>query len=118
MKAQPIKRINQEWVQCLVKEATHIKMIFPIDPLDHPALRIRYLPVQLSGSREDTGNWSWNGDTEKPTVKPSILTQFQWGEDRVTVRCHTFVNDGMVEFLQDCSHEFAGHTLHLLEVIQ
>lgn len=109
----PIKRVNQEWVECNPSEATHIKMIFPIE---HPALKIRYLPIQLSGNREDTGNWSWNGDTEKPTVKPSILSRFPWGEDREIIQCHTFVNDGEVQFLLDCTHDKKGSTLPLLEV--
>lgn len=30
--------------------------------------------------------------------------------------CHTWINDGKVQFLSDCSHEFAGQTLDLLDV--
>lgn len=115
MKAKPIKRIDHEWIECPIEEATHIKMIFPID---HPALRIRYLPIQLHGSRAETNNWSWNGDIENPTVKPSILVQTVYGEKREPLRCHTFVNDGVVQFLSDCSHELAGQTINLLEVVQ
>ncbi|RYD61732.1 MAG: hypothetical protein EOP84_35380 [Verrucomicrobiaceae bacterium] len=64
----------------------------------------------MNGTREGTGNWTWNGDTEKPTLKPSVLT---WNG---TERCHTWITDGQAIFLDDCSHEFAGQTLDLLEV--
>lgn len=115
MKAKPVKLINQWWVQVPVEEATHVHMIFPIE---FKVLQNRYIPFQLSGSRAETNNWSWNGDTEYPTLKPSILTQFTWGEDRQLIRCHTFVNDGKVQFLSDCSHELAGQTVELVEVTE
>jgi len=54
--------------------------------------------------------WSWNQDTERPTLKPSIRTR---AGDQV---CHSFVTDGKVKFLNDCTHEFAGQTVDLLEV--
>lgn len=112
MKAKPVKLINQQWIQVSIQEATHVQLKFP---LEFKPLQDRYIPFQLSGSRENTNNWSWNGDTEKPTLKPSILTTYPiiGGE---TYRCHTFVNDGKVQFLQDCSHELVGQTVDLLDV--
>jgi hypothetical protein len=110
MKAKPVRLISQQWVQVPVEEATHVHLIFPL-PL--PPLQNRYIPIQLSGSRADTVNWSWNGDTEKPTLRPSILTQFYWGEDQVLYKCHSFVEDGIVQFLTDCSHENLGKSLEL-----
>ena len=32
------------------------------------------LPVITSGRREGTNRWTWNGDLEKPTLRPSIKT--------------------------------------------
>lgn len=32
------------------------------------------------------------------------------------VRCHTWINDGQAQYLEDSTHEFAGKTLDLLEV--
>lgn len=113
MKAKPVKLINQQWVHVEILEATHVHLKFP---LEFKYLQDRYIPIQLSGTRSDTGNWSWNGDTENPTLKPSILMQFTWGEDRVLYRCHSFVNDGKVEFLHDCSHENVGKTVELLDI--
>lgn len=58
--------------------------------------------------------WSWDGNVEAPTFSPSVLVTYKdlsgEGQDE---RCHTFIRGGMVEFLSDCSHKFAGQTLPL-----
>lgn len=93
-----------------VKElSTHLVLYFPFDK-DNP-FRERILPIQLNGSRANTKNWSWNGDLEKPTLKPSIKTNIGNGQI-----CHSFVNDGKVQFLSDCTHEFKNQTIELLDI--
>ena len=72
----------------------------------------RLIPVILKGTRKGTKCWSWNGDIDKPTLKPSILTD--QGSDGML--CHSFVNDGIVKYLSDCSHEFAGKSMPLLDI--
>lgn len=70
--------------------------------------------------------WGWNGDLELPTFTPSVLvTGVQWnpadgfykpnhavapGEGIV---CHSFVTDGRIQFLGDCTHTLAGQTVDL-----
>jgi len=54
--------------------------------------------------------WTWNEDFEKPTVKPSILMDMR-GED--PKRCHSFVTDGKIRFLGDCSHNLKGRTVEI-----
>lgn len=77
------------------------------------------LGMTLKGSREEAKSsrgepiWTWNGDTEKPTLKPSVLTHC--GPDGKTV-CHSWVGDGKAQFLGDSTHEFGGQTIDLLEV--
>lgn len=109
MKARPIIIENGSFVDCDPTEATHIQILIPSGVCEN-----RLLPIQIGGTRQGSENWSWNGDTEKPTLKPSILTCADWAGK--PFRCHTFVNDGNVEFLNDCSHEFAGQTLELLDL--
>lgn len=104
MKAKPMRSTGKGLFPCSVEEATHVMMEKP-GPLPNITL-----PIILKGSRAGTNCWSWNGDTEKPTLKPSLLQQA--GEHR----CHTWINDGKVQFLSDCSHEYAGQTLDLLEI--
>jgi Family of unknown function (DUF6527) len=65
--------------------------------------------------------WGWNGDVEKPTFTPSVLVTYkavpdaeeEFKEWRTERRCHTFITDGMVQFLGDCTHALAGQTLPL-----
>lgn len=112
MKAQPLKIVDGGHVACSPAEATHLVLNMP-GPIPH-----RLLPVMIGGTRRGTGNWTWNGDTERPTLKPSIstiTTMRVYGEIK-EVRCHTFVNDGKVQFLGDCTHELAGTTVDLLDI--
>jgi len=76
--------------------------------------------------------WGFNGNLEAPTFTPSVLYtsgHFMSGHEPgkrcwctynaehpdkpapfQCERCHTFIRDGMVEFLADCSHALAGQT--------
>lgn len=50
--------------------------------------------------------WEWDGNLQRPTISPSILTWWTAGrEDR---RCHSFVRDGIWEYLTDSTHPLAG----------
>lgn len=109
MKAKPVKIVEGEgYVQCPVSEATHVTLNMPsmVTPLT--------LPVILKGKRDGTGCWTWNGDTEKPTLKPSILTTTR--TKREAFRCHSWINDGQAQFLSDCTHNLKGQTIDLNEV--
>ncbi len=69
---------------------------------------------------ETGSNWGYNGDPEKPTFTPSVLVtahanpnapeDSQWRKDRI---CHSFVTGGRIQFLGDCTHDLAGHTVEL-----
>lgn len=70
--------------------------------------------------------WKFNGDIGKPTVTPSILVAYPWFKQIVNGVgvsgteykhvCHTFIKDGKIEYLNDCTHELAGQTIELPEV--
>lgn len=53
--------------------------------------------------------WTFNGDFERPTLRPSVLVN----RDDPGRRCHSWVTDGQIEFLDDCHHELAGQTVEL-----
>lgn len=64
--------------------------------------------------------WTFNGDTEKPTLHPSVVVTYN-GEDAdqegcQPSRCHSWVRDGQIEFLSDCTHALAGQTVELPDV--
>lgn len=107
MKAKPVKLIYGEgYVDASIDEATHVTLNFP------GPVGLLTLPVIIKGAREGTGCWSWNGDTDKPTLRPSVLTTQPWHN----VRCHTWVSHGQAQFLSDCSHELRDQTIDMLEV--
>ena len=56
--------------------------------------------------------WSFNGDFEKPTFRPSMLVH----PDGLHQRDHFFVTDGKIEYLSDSEHDFAGKTVDAVEV--
>lgn len=55
--------------------------------------------------------WAWNGNFEKPTITPSIVADPNG--DR---RCHSFVQNGMIQYLGDCWHDKKNQTLSLPEI--
>ncbi len=56
--------------------------------------------------------WAFNGDFNKPTFTPSVLVT-GFSRHSVERRCHSFVVNGAVQFLADCSHDLAGKTIPL-----
>jgi hypothetical protein len=71
--------------------------------------------------------WRFNGDGDRPTFSPSVLVK---GTVPITddehalimaggtvtpapLVCHSFVTDGRIRFLSDCTHVLAGQTVDL-----
>lgn len=95
-------------------------------------------PACKTGHKFVAQRWDFNGDLQRPTFTPSMLVQSGhyvngfipgdacWcsyyaerpGEtaEFKCVRCHSFVRDGKIEFLADCSHEMAGQTVELPDI--
>jgi hypothetical protein len=80
--------------------------------------------------------WKFNSNAESPTFQPSVLVRsghYAHGEAPGNCycdfaerhpeaakdckfkcfRCHSFVTDGKIQFLADCSHQLAGKTVPL-----
>lgn len=83
-----------------------------------------------------SGGWSFNGDYERPTFKPSVLVRTghfipdhqgpacwctynaEHPDDSAPFKCalcHSFVTDGRIQFLGDSTHPLAGQTVELPE---
>lgn len=72
-------------------------------------------------------SWQFNGDLDKPTFSPSVLVKgtknisdkeakrILSGEqiEPLNFVCHSFVHDGKIQFLGDCTHALAGKTVDL-----
>lgn len=79
--------------------------------------------------------WGYNGNPDAPTFTPSILVRaghFVPGQEGKRCwcdyirehpeeaeegfrgeQCHSFVTDGKIQFLDDCSHDLKGQTVAL-----
>lgn len=58
--------------------------------------------------------WSWDRNVEAPTFNPSLLIQsFNHAGPTPVLEsvCHSFVRQGRIEFLSDCTHALAGQTV-------
>lgn len=84
--------------------------------------------------------WAWNGDKARPTFTPSILVTCDHMSEAGRQRardfyaqhgrypthdenpydthdvCHSFVTDGRIQFLGDCTHALKGQTIDLPEI--
>lgn len=74
--------------------------------------------------------WAFNGDVDKPTVSPSILVTYRHPEGHTNENpapigysgpyvndiCHSFIKDGNIQYLNDCTHSLAGQTVELPEI--
>ncbi|GGF38066.1 hypothetical protein GCM10011321_31270 [Youhaiella tibetensis] len=84
--------------------------------------------------------WGYNGNPDAPTFTPSVLVRgvrIEGGDEeldrildtcklpedrermladkRINTVCHSFVTDGRIQFLGDCTHALAGQTVDLPE---
>ncbi len=57
--------------------------------------------------------WTFNGDQDAPTFTPSYLATSTFGDKHEPRRCHSYLKDGKLQFLPDCTHELAGKTVDL-----
>lgn len=71
--------------------------------------------------------WEFNGDYENPTFSPSILVRIPhpegysrenpapkgWEGKMVEDICHSFITNGKIQYLSDCTHSLAGQTIDL-----
>jgi len=62
--------------------------------------------------------WTFNGDYDKPTFSPSVLlTQAYTKESgKRTYVCHSFIRNGKIQYLGDCTHELVGKTVDMVEM--
>lgn len=74
---------------------------------------------------EGQTRWQFNGSMEKPTFQPSIKVEWpanpdaseEFKEWRTARICHSFVTDGMIQFLSDCTHDLKDKTVPLLPMV-
>lgn len=88
--------------------------------------------VAIGGAKNSSGaTWGFNGNLEKPTFTPSLLVKCGhyvdgkhpcWCDYKkehpekdvpTCYVCHSFITDGRIQFLSDCTHPLSGQTVEL-----
>lgn len=66
-------------------------------------------------------NWEFNGNPDSPTFSPSLKVGWVEPLDMPNPGtrhvCHSFIRDGRMQFLSDCTHKHAGQTLDMADVV-
>lgn len=73
-----------------------------------------YCPGCDSAHGINSRTWTFNGDLERPTISPSVFVNAGRANPD-SHQCHSFVENGMIRFLSDCSHQLAGKTVEIPE---
>lgn len=55
--------------------------------------------------------WKWNGNAERPTLQPSLRCRESWADGEHV--CHLYLTDGVIEFLNDSTHDLRGKKVPL-----
>ena len=81
-------------------------------------------PHMVGVRSDDRPGWGYNGNAVAPTFTPSVLVTYNGpdagqvdedGHRAPPATCHSFVTDGRIQFLGDCTHALAGQTVDLPE---
>lgn len=71
--------------------------------------------VWVNAPNYNNAQWSFNGNMELPTFKPSILITVGHDPDPNEV-CHSFVTDGNIKFEPDTTHALKGQSVELPDI--
>lgn len=88
----------------LEEHATHATLLF-----ECPGCGFLHAPAVRGTPPRGAPVWDWNGSLEAPTISPSLLVT----ATDPTLVCHSFIRDGRIQFLGDCTHDLAGQTIDL-----
>lgn len=71
-----------------------------------PGCDMLHTPCVRRAEGKSNSRWEWNGETEEPTLSPSILVKMMEGDNEKV--CHSFLVSGKWRFLSDSTHDLAG----------
>jgi len=87
-------------------------------PTSETKLQYRFICPGCNCEHIFDDRWKFNQDFEKPTISPSFLQEGFLGfkdEEPFYGTCHSFIENGMIRFLNDCSHDLKNKTVDLIE---
>lgn len=71
--------------------------------------------VQTTPGNDGEAVWTWNGVHDRPTISPSLLIRYPASGDYPALVCHLFLRDGLITYLEDCTHPLKGQTVPIPE---
>ena len=116
-----------------------VKFLCPCGVCGGATLAVGWTPpgMERSPHRPSAAGWGFNGDLDLPTFSPSVMNRVGHYADGNTAECyctwskrypdkgdpgfacclcHSFITNGRITFLSDCTHAYAGQTLDLPEI--
>jgi len=82
----------------------------------HHSLPTRVIEAENGGKHPI---WKFNNDLDNPIITPSIRAIYSIGFPGFPGKpmvCHSFVKNGKIQFLKDCTHKLAGQTVDMEDV--
>jgi len=63
---------------------------------------------------DNGARWTFDGNLDVPTFNPSMNIRAEFApEDGGPFVCHYFLKNGVIQYLNDCTHEMAGKEIPL-----
>ena len=60
--------------------------------------------------------WTFNGNGDIPTFSPSMNIGIGPYPDGHMTRCHYFLTEGRIQYLNDCTHDLVGQTVECPDI--
>lgn len=86
------------------KQAEYELVMGPLDENDLLIMALHVMNV--------TDVHRFDANYDRPTLEPSLMARTMRD-----VVCHSFIRGGLMEYLSDCTHEMAGQTVELPEIV-
>ena len=74
---------------------------------------LHMLPVN---TKDKSPSWEFDGNVNAPTLSPSILTKTENASGLFI--CHSFLRNGVFEFLNDSTHHLAGQRVPIPDLYE
>lgn len=87
-------------------------------PVSESSLNYQFMCPGCGDLHAFNDKWRFNQNMERPTISPSLLVEGYLGKKNGVAQygtCHSFIKDGRIQFLNDCTHDLRGQTVEIPE---
>lgn len=79
---------------------------------------LHMLPVNSFSEQAKVGDkrpmWEWDGNLEKPDLRPSILTK--GGPKNNPYVCHSYLREGVFQYFGNCTHSLVNQHVPMVDL--